>query len=296
MTASPVLYETRDRIGYVTLNRPEKLNAIDDALLEAFDAALETARLDESVRLVVLRGAGRAFSVGQDLSGEGTRRTVPPDPRHRPYMSEIFADEIRRRQRLQYIFDYPKQIVAQVHGYCLALALDLAMCCTALIATEDAVFGDPSVRAGYASPNPLWTWKVGFRRARDLLLTGRSFSAADGLRYGLVTKIVPAATIDAEIEEIAEALLRSGGMGGEDHRVAYAVFARGMTDAAGLQTAWDFASGIHALSAVQRRGFRPDEYSFWQTRDERGLRAAIAERDRPFEEIFPEWRIRSATG
>jgi enoyl-CoA hydratase len=285
MSESPVLYEQAGRLAFLTLNRPAKLNAIDDALLEALDAALEEARLDDAVSLVVIRGAGRAFSVGQDLSGEGTLRTMPPDPRSKPYMNTIFADEIRRRQRLQYIYDYPKQIVAQVHGYCLAMALDIAMCCTALIAADDAIFGDPSVRMGYASPNPLWTWKVGFRRARDLLLTGRQFTAADGLRYGLVTKVVPAADLDEEILTAAEALLRSGGMGGEDHRVAYGVFARGMSDAAGLQTAWDFTSGLFALSAVQRRGFRPDEPSFWQTREERGLKAALEERDRPFREL-----------
>ena len=223
------------------------------------------------------------------LSGEGTQRTVPPDPRPKPYMNTIFRDEVRRRQRLEYLYDFPKQTLAQVHGHCLAMALDFAMCCGTLIASEDAIFGDPSVRAGYASPNPLWTWKVGFRRTRDLLLTGRSFTAAEGLRYGLVTKVVPVDRLEDETLLAAEALLRSGGMGGEDHRLAYSVFTRGMTDAAGLQTAWDFTSGLFALSAVQRRGFRPDEYNFWQTREEKGLKAALEERDRPFREIFPEW-------
>ena len=288
-TDAPVLYEKQGRLGVVTFNRPAKLNAINDALLDAFDAALEEARLDDAVSLVVIRGAGRAFSVGQDLSGEGTQRTVPPDPRHKPYMNAIFLDEVRRRQRLQYIYDYPKQTLAQVHGYCLAMALDIAMCCGTLIAGEDAIFGDPSVRAGYTSPNPLWTWKVGFRRTRELLLTGRNFTAAEGLRYGLATKVVPRDRLEDETLLAAEALLRSGGMGGEDHRLAYSVFARGMTDAAGLQTAWDFTSGLYALSAVQRRGFRPDEYNFWQTREEKGLQAALEERDRPFREIFPEW-------
>ena len=97
-TDAPVLYEKQGRLGVVTFNRPAKLNAINDALLDAFDAALEEARLDDAVSLVVIRGAGRAFSVGQDLSGEGTQRTVPPDPRHKPYMNAIFLDEVRRRQ------------------------------------------------------------------------------------------------------------------------------------------------------------------------------------------------------
>ena len=289
MSDAPVLYQKDGRLAFVTFNRPAKLNAINDAVLDAFDEALEEARLDPSVMLVVIQGAGRAFSVGQDLSGEGTRYTVPPDPRHKPYMNEIFLDEIRRRQRLQYIYDYPKQTIARVHGYCLAMALDIAMCCGTLIASDDAIFGDPSVRAGYASPNPLWSWKVGFRRSRDLLLTGRNFTAAEAFKYGLVTKVVSLAELDEEIIESAEALLRSGGMGGEDHRVAYAVFARGMTNAAGLQTAWDFTSGVTALSAVQRRGFREQDYNFWQTREEKGLKAAIEERDRPYREIFPEW-------
>lgn len=289
-----VLYERRGRIAYITLHRSAKLNAINDTMWRELLAALTVARDDQEVRTVVLRGAGRAFSVGQDLSGEDTAETVPPDPRTRPFLADVWRGEQLRRERLEWFFRYPKDTIAQVHGYCLALACDLAMMCQTVVCADDAVFGDPSIRAGYAPQQPLWLWKIGYRKACELLLTGATISGREAQRLGLATISVPAEDLASEVERTAELVARQQGIAGRDgHAVGYGPMPLGGTarrgivwDAAGLATAWDFASYLRFLSAVQRRGFAPGEYHFFEARDRLGLRGAIAERDAPFRALL----------
>ncbi|MBI4505199.1 MAG: enoyl-CoA hydratase/isomerase family protein, partial [Chloroflexi bacterium] len=258
-----VLYERHGRTAYVTLNRPDKLNAINDTLWRELLAALTTARDDAEVRAVVLRGAGRCFSVGQDLSGEDTAESVPPDPRTRAFLADLWRGEQLRRERLEWLFRYPKDTIAQVHGYCLGLAGDLAMMCQTLVCADDARFGDPSVRAGYAPMQPLWLWKVGYRKACELLLTGKVISGREAERLGLATIAVPAGELEAKVADTAGLIAKQQGIAGRDgHAVGYGPMPLGGTarramvwDAAGLATSWDFAAYVRFLSSVQRRGF-----------------------------------------
>ncbi|MBI3967010.1 MAG: enoyl-CoA hydratase/isomerase family protein [Chloroflexi bacterium] len=288
---STVRYDRLDRIAVLTLDRPEKLNAIDDALFTDLRSALLEARRDPEVRALLLRGAGRAFSVGQDLSGVGATISSPPDPRSRPYLAEMWQAEQERRELLEVLYRFPKDTIAQVHGYCISLGLDLAMCCHTVVAAEDTIFAEPGVRLGYASANPLWTWKVGVRKARELLFTGRSFDGSEALELGLVTVLAPTDAVVARGEEVALYIARQQGIGGRDGvAVGHGHLrpdGRGLNaatmDAAGLATAWDFTSNVSALSLVQRRGFRRDEIDFFARRDAVGLRAALRERDAPYE-------------
>jgi enoyl-CoA hydratase/carnithine racemase len=291
---STVLYERRGGIAYVTLNRPAKLNAINDTMWRELLDALTEARDDAAVRTVVLRGAGRAFSVGQDLSGEDTVETVPPDPRTRPFLADVWRGEQLRRERLEWLFRYPKDTLAQVHGYCLALGCDLAMMCQTVVCADDAIFGDPSIRAGYAPQQPLWLWKIGYRKACELLLTGATITGREAQRLGLATISVPAEMLEAEAARTAELIAKQQGIAGRDgHAVGYGPMPLGGTarraivwDAAGLATAWDFAAYIRFLSSVQRRGFAPGEYQFFAARDQLGLAGALAARDEPFRALL----------
>ncbi len=288
-------YERVGRTAYITLDRPERLNAIDDALFRDLFAALEQARDDSEIRTVILRGEGRAFSVGQDLSGQGTDELVPPDPRTRPFLRDLMLAEQRRRERWEYLYRYPKNTIAQVHGYCLGAGLDLAMMCHTLVAADDAVFGDPSIRLGYAPWNPLWTWKVGLRKAKELLLTGRYVDAQEAHEIGLVTVVVPRERLPAEVELAAEVMSKQQGIAGLDGvAIGYGVQPIGamgrrgvVNDVQGLSAAWDFASYCFTLSTIQRRGLARGEHNFFQARGRAGLRRAIEERDRPYEELFP---------
>jgi enoyl-CoA hydratase len=299
-STSAVLYERVERIAYITLNRPEKLNAIDDDLFRRLFAALETAREDTEVRTVVIRGAGRAFSVGQDLGGQGATEILPADPRTRPFEADLIQAELWRRERWEMLYRFPKNTIAAVHGYCLGAGCDIALLCHTLIAADDAVFGDPSIRLGYAPWNPLWTWRVGLRKAKELLLTGRYVDAQEAARLGLATYVVPRASLEAEVVTGAEVMARQQGIAGLDGvAIGYgaqpigAMGRRGIVnDVQGLAAAWDFSSYCYFLSSIQRRGFEPGDFNFFEARDRLGTKQAIDERDRPYRELFEQPRPR----
>lgn len=290
MKYSNVLLKIEGAVATITLNRPEKLNAINDAMFQELLAALDEVRQDWDSLVVVIKGAGRAFSAGQDLSGVGTDEVMPPNPRSKAYLYNMFATEMQNQWKWQTIFEFPKITVAQVHGYCLGAGLDLAMACRAIIATDDAVLGDPSVRMGLASPNPLWTYRIGLKKSKELLLTGKYIDGREAERIGLVMKSVPADKLEEEMSGVAEGFAKSAGIGGFDQLADFWSFNMAALDLGGLAAARRLAGNAHVLSAIQRpersmtdRG----EFNFYDVRDEKGLRAAIEERDAPFKGYFP---------
>jgi len=285
-----VVLEIKDKIATITLNRPEKLNAINDAMLREFEAALDEVRADEDSYVVIIKGAGRSFSVGQDLSGVGTDRVMPPNPRSKAYLTDMFPTALQNSLVWQSIFEFHKHTIAEVHGYCLGAGLDLAMSCQAIIATEDAIFGDPSVRMGLASSNPLWTFRVGLKKTKELLLTGKYIDGKEAERIGLIMKAVPADKLKDELDLATESFVKSANIGGRDGIAD--IWAANMTilDIGGLSAARKFAANIYTLSAIQRpersiidRG----EFNFYDIREKKGLKTAIEERDAPFREFFP---------
>ena len=284
-----VILKIEGAVATITLNRPEKLNAINDEMFRELLAALDEVRHDGDSLVVVIYGAGRAFSAGQDLSGVGTDEVMPPNPRSKAYLYNMFATEMQNQWRWQTIFEFPKITVAQVHGYCLGAGLDLAMACRAIIATEDAVLGDPSVRMGLASPNPLWTYRIGLKKSKELLLTGKYIDGKEAERIGLVMKAVPADKLEEEMSSVTEGFTKSAGIGGFDQLADFWSFNMAALDLGGLAAARRLAGNAYVLSAIQRpersmtdRG----EFNFYDVRDEKGLKAAIEERDAPFKEYF----------
>jgi len=197
---------------------------------------------------------------------------------------------MQNQWRWQTIFEFPKITVAQVHGYCLGAGLDLAMACRAIIATEDAVLGDPSVRMGLASPNPLWTYRIGLKKTKELLLTGKYIDGKEAERVGLVMKAVSADKLEEEMSSVTEGFTKSAGIGGFDQLADFWSFNMAALDLGGLAAARRLAGNAYVLSAIQRpersitdRG----EFNFYDVRDKKGLKAAIEERDAPFKEYFP---------
>ena len=285
MAYKTVVLEKEGRIARLTLNRPEKLNAINDVMMAEIEAALKEVEYDLDVWVLIIKGNGSCFSVGQDISGTGTSEVVPKDPRDRWYLSELWELERRQLAWWRNIFTFPRYTIAQVHGYASAWGCDLAMLCRTSIAAEDAIFGDPSIRAGFTSSNPLWTWKVGPRKAKELLFTGKYIDGKEAARIGLVTIAVPLNRLEEEVNFAAEALLVGTPIGGFDEEAFSMGFGRTGFNIAGLASAWDLTSNVHAISAVQRRGFAPGEYNFFVARDEYGLKEALRKRDRPFKEL-----------
>jgi enoyl-CoA hydratase len=242
------------------------------------------------IQVVVVKGKGRCFSVGQDLSGVNTSEVMPPDPRTKPYESEIFEMARRRFHRLRSILDFPRFTIAQVHGYCLGIGCELAICCQSIIAAEDAVFGDPSIRMGLAPANPLWTWRVGLKKAKELLLTGQYIDGREAERIGLVMKAVPLKELENKVQLEALSKLQLGTIGGFDMQVTWGQFHQAAFETTGLSAAWRLSSCLHSLSAIQRPGrsfIDRGGFNFYKIREEKGLKAALKERDEPFEPYFP---------
>ncbi len=188
MVESLVLSERRGAIALLTLNRPDKLNAVNVPMIEALDVALDVAETDESVRVIVLTGAGRAFSAGFDLDmGVGDGK---PDP---AAVRRALENDFRIIVRF---WDCPKPTIAAVHGYCLGSAMELALACDLTIAAEDCRFGVPEVKFGSGIVAMLLPWLAGPKAAKYLLLTGEDrVSAAEVQAMGLVNRVVPAASL-----------------------------------------------------------------------------------------------------
>jgi enoyl-CoA hydratase/carnithine racemase len=181
-----VRFERRDSLAVLTLNRPDKLNAINAAMIDGLHRALDAAEVDDAVRAVVLVGAGRAFSSGFDLDME-TGDEARPDP---IAVRRALENDFRIIMRF---WDCPKVTIAAVHRYCLGSAMELALACDLTIAADDCVFGAPEVRFGSGIVAMLLPWLAGPKRAKHLLLTGEDrLPATQALAMGLVSEVVPA--------------------------------------------------------------------------------------------------------
>ncbi|MFH1086987.1 MAG: enoyl-CoA hydratase/isomerase family protein [Chloroflexota bacterium] len=280
-----IIVEQDGRTVTITLNRPDKLNAINDTMLKELKETFERLTGDPDIRVVVIKGAGKAFSAGQDLSGVDTQLVMPPDPLTKPYLSELHVQALRSYQIWRSFFDFPRFTIAQVHGHCLGAGCDLAMTCRAVFAAEDAIFGDPSVRMGLAPANPLWVWRVGVKKAKELLLASEYVSGKEAERIGLATKAVPADRLEDEVKAAAALMAGFGTMGGYDEEVGFEMFSRAALDAAGFSAAWRYTSHLWALSAAQRPGRSitgRGEFNFYDARARHGLKAAIRKRDAPY--------------
>jgi enoyl-CoA hydratase len=207
-----ILYQTERGRARITLNRPDKLNALSLELQTELNEALWEADNDTSVHCVILKGAGRAFSAGYDLTGGGARapvsRVQDPSKKYRGGRSiDDDAWQLERAQRLRMaLFDMHKPSIAQVHGYCLAGGTDIALLCDMVIAADDATFGFPPARDLGALPNNFWLYNVGPQWAKRLTLTGDTVTGREAQQIGLVMKAVPADLLEQEVEQLADRL------------------------------------------------------------------------------------------
>lgn len=202
-----ILYEVERGRARITLNRPEKRNALSFELLGELHDALWEADNDRAVHAVVLRGAGKSFSAGYDLTQpQGSVGGKRPEADYRGVRSiDDDAWHLERSQRLRMaLFDMHKPVVAQVHGHCLAGGTDIALLCDIVIAAEDAVIGFPPARDLGTLPNNMWLYHVGPQWAKRLTLTGDTITGAEAAKIGLVLKAVPADLLEAEVEGLMD--------------------------------------------------------------------------------------------
>ncbi|HEY8699255.1 MAG TPA: enoyl-CoA hydratase-related protein [Rhizomicrobium sp.] len=183
----------------LTLNRPEKRNALSNELRGAIFAALEAADRDPNIRVTIIRGAGSCFSAGYDLSAEGARQPLP-------FATAAGAGQWARHvvEGCFRIWDLAKPVIAQVHGWCLAGGSELATACDLVYVAEDAMIGYPPVRMMSPPDNQFHAWLCGLRPAMEMMLTGDAVSGVEAVRAGFANRAFALADLDGEVLAIAE--------------------------------------------------------------------------------------------
>jgi enoyl-CoA hydratase len=272
MSEPVLLEEDVGRVRRLTLNRPDVLNALSPELVDRLSGALERAARGEDARVVIIRGAGRAFCAGYDLKEEAER-----EAREGPLDAAGWRAELQESvSHMLELFDHPKPVIAQVHGYCLAGGCDLMMMCDLAVASEDAVFGEPEIRFGSGVVTMVMPWLVGARKAKELLFTGEDRIPADeALHLGLVNRVVPVEHLDQEALELAQriAVLDPVGISLTKRAINRAWEAAGFREA--LEANVDIDAVIEAAEVPERTEFN-------RIRAAEGLKAAITWRDSRF--------------
>jgi enoyl-CoA hydratase len=262
-----VLRSDQSGIRTLTLNRPDKLNALSSELVDALSSSLAEAAEDDDVRVVVIAGAGRSFCAGYDLDEPA------------PEGDEAVARGLRRSlDRLLEIYDQPQPVIASVQGHCLAGGCDLMMMCDLVVAADDAVFGQPEIRFGSAIVANVMPWLIGARRAKELVLTGfDKLDAETALRYGLVNRVVPRERLEEETAGLARQLAV---VDPEVMRLAKRSLNAGWEEAGfreALRTGLDIGVEIETTRS-------PERVEFDRIAAEHGLKEAIRWRDARFGE------------
>lgn len=182
---SEVLIDTEGSIRLLTLNRPEKLNAINDALSHALKSAIKEAASDDNVSVVLLTGAGRAFSAGADLKEAASNGRRP--------QREALNSAINSTSVYNALIACDKPVIAAVNGYALGAGSAIAVSCDLVLASDDAVFGYPELKHGLAATavSPTLVAQIGRKHATELLLLAENLPAARAAEIGLINRVVP---------------------------------------------------------------------------------------------------------
>ena len=210
-TFTTLSYDVQDAKAYLTLNRPERLNAINDEMPGEIRAAVEQANADDEVRVIVVQGAGRAFCAGYDLKqfAEGSdhsdhaanqrwRQTTPWDP------VRDYREMRRNTDDFFTLWRSLKPTIAKVQGHAVAGGSDIALSCDLVVIADDARIGYPPARVWGCPTTAMWVYRIGAERAKRMLLTGDTIDGATAAAWGLAVESVPADQLDAAVERLAD--------------------------------------------------------------------------------------------
>ena len=268
-----VLYEKDGRIGRVTLNRPDVLNAIDDDLPRELSEAVDRANADPGVHVIVLSGAGKAFCAGYDLAyyaqqteGRGHEMTqaMPWDP------MKDYAFMMRNTEHFMSLWRSYRPVVCKVHGFAVAGGSDIALCSDMIVMADDAEIGYMPVRVWGCPTTAMWVYRLGPERAKRMLFTGDRIKGTEAERIGLVHKSVPAADLDREVEALAE---RIAGVPVNQLMMQKLVVNQAI-EAMGLKQTQMFAT---VFDGITRHS--PEGMNFKHRAEETGWKQAVRERD-----------------
>lgn len=277
MAYETILYSKQDAVATITLNRPEHLNTIVPAMPEEIERAVAEADRDPEVRVLVLRGAGRAFCAGFDFSGDfgRFRDLLTTGGRWDPGKDFLLTTDPFRGPvpKFMSLWRCPKPVIAQVHGWCVGGGSDMALCADVVIASEDARIGTPYSRVWGCYLTGMWIYRLGLTKVKWLALSGESLSGKDAAEIGLINRAVPFRKLEAEVERTAR-------------KLASIPLAQLAAMKLIVNQAYE-NMGLHStqlLGPVLDGYMRntPEALRFIETAARKGVAAAVAERDGPF--------------
>ncbi len=278
MTEDPgsdlVSYETDGKVGIITVNRPEKLNAISPRLMHAWWDRFREADRDRDTSVVVLRSEGRSFCVGFDISGE------PAGAGHATYGDDALSKHAMLTEGLEFMLTpwyMTKPVIASVQGHAVGGGCEIAMFCDITIAADNALFGEPEIRFSDPGPGLVMPWIIGYKRARELTYLGDLIDAETALRMGMVNRVVPT----DELREATMAYAQRMALVAPEALAGAKLGINRGADAAGFRSAMvaglDVVAPIYAATTEVGQQFR-------DRAAREGLKAALAWRRHQFEQ------------
>ena len=274
-----ILYETRGRIATITLNRPRKMNAIRPPMPEEIEHAVAAANHDRAVRVIILKGAGEAFCAGFDFSeglehfkgwgGQSARESWDPG-QDMVISTSPFAAPVPKFMSL---WRSPKPVIAQVHGWCVGGASEMALCADVVIAADDAQIGTPYSRVWGCHLTGMWIYRLGLTRAKLHALTGEPLSGKQAADLGLINFAYPRGRLEAEVRAFAGRLAEIP----SSQLHAMKLVVNQAYENMGLATTQLLGP---ILDGYMRN--TPEGRAFVETAKKGGVGAAVAKRDRPF--------------
>ena len=270
MTYEFLEYEQVGRVARITLNRPEKLNALSIQLQHEIVAAAREAEADPSIHAVLFRGRGRAFCAGYDIT--------PTTERRQEFSNRTIRSDINGMQetvaRWSTIWNLRIPTIAQVHGYCIAGGTDFALHCDMVVIADDARVGFTPVRAQGSPPTHMWTYAVGPQWAKRMLLTGDLIDGTKAREIGFAVESVPSDRLDETAMELATRVSHIG----KDLLAANKNIVNKALELMGRSMLQQLAVETDAIAHLA-----PEALEFNRISQQQGLRAALDWRDGPFE-------------
>ncbi len=272
-----LLYRAEGAIGWITLNRPQRLNTIVPPMPDELQAAVELAVADADVKAIVLRGAGRALCAGFDFGGgfHHWDEALTTDGRWDPGKDFVMATapSLGPVPKFMSLWRAPKPVIAQVHGWCVGGGSDMALCADLVIASEDARIGTPYSRMWGCHLTGMWIYRLGLAKLKEVALTGKPLSGVEAAECGLINRAVPFDRLEAEVRAQAEALARipASQLAAMKLVVNQAYESMGL---ASTQTLGPILDGLMRNT--------PDALRFVELAEREGVGAAVAARDAPF--------------
>jgi enoyl-CoA hydratase len=269
MAYETIIYETDGPLARITLNRPERLNAINLTMPEELERAVGEANANPRVRAIVLRGAGRAFCAGFDLEPRLFTGPAQWDPVADYSLTTALA------AKFMSLWYSRKPTVAQVHGWCVAGGTDMVLCSDLIVAAEDAQIGYAPARVWGSPLTAMWVYRLSAEWAKRLLLTGDAVDGRTAERIGLVHKAVPEADLEREVEALAGRIARIPA----SQLVSMKLLVNQAYENMGLRTTQLLGS---ILDGLMRH--TPEGLAWRRLIDEKGIREALRQRDAPFDD------------